>query len=70
MKIKCICFDWYGINKDNPASFGQITLLDADGEKLDVINLDLKYEDLFLLIYSLFKEHIANDIECVYETVI
>lgn len=67
--IKYIFFDWYGVNEDNPESFGQITIVDADDEKLGVINLDFKYEDLFLLVFSLMKGYGDKHIQYIYEKV-
>ena len=68
--IKNIYFDWYGVSENNSESFGQITFMDADDEKVGVVNLDLKYEDLFLLIFELIEKHIDVDINVVYEKVI
>ena len=68
--IQRIYFEWYGVNKDNPESFGQITFTDNDGNKLGVVNLDLKYQDIFLLIFEMFKKYGDKDIEMIYEVVI
>lgn len=70
MEIKIIYFDWYGKNEDNPESFGQITLMNEYDEKMGVINLDLEYEDVFLLIYSIIAERGDKSINCIYEKVI
>ncbi len=65
-----IFFDWYGVTNSNPESFGQITFCNAEFmEKLGVINLDLEYEDLFKLIFELFKKHADDDIVVEYERV-
>jgi len=67
--LQRIYFEWYGGNKDNE-SFGQITFTDYEGNKLGVVNLDLKYQDIFLLIFEIFKKQGDKYIEMVYEEVI
>lgn len=68
--MKRIYFEWYGINKDNSESFGQITFADYEGNKVGVVNLDLKYQDIFLLIFEVFKKYGDKDIEMIYDVVI
>lgn len=68
--IHRIYFEWYGVNKYNPESFGQITFTDDDGNKIGVVNLDFKYQDLFLLIFEMFEKHGDNNIEMIYDVVI
>lgn len=68
--IQKIYFDWYGVNKDNPKSFGQITFADGDDEKIGVVNLDLKYQDIFRLIFELFNKYGDNNVEMIYGVVI
>ena len=68
--ISRIYFEWYGENEHNDVSFGQITFTDKDDEKLGVVNLDLKYPDLFLFMFEMFKKHGDKYIEMIYEEVI